>query len=251
MSTHARLTEPSLSPHPRKGKEGKGKEEEGCEPIHERYGSAREAVTPVDNEPAAVAGFMDGEEEVPLFEGFDPIAAAPEPTRATKWTERQMLDLLAARYTVDQGNGPRYVFAEHVRNEAGFGGFDLEQMRRTGKRTTLRIAGAMAVDLWPSTGNLIHGFEVKVSRSDWLAELKDPTKADAFRRYCDHWWLAVPEADIVRDDLPDGWGMLVVGRAGLRVRRRAPKLTREPMTASMTASLLRAAVKTATRRVVA
>lgn len=171
---------------------------------------------------------------------------APEPP---KWTERMMLDLLAARYDVNNGNGPRYVFAEHVRNEAGFGGYDREQwLAGNGRRSTLRTADAMAVDLWPSTGNLVHGFEVKVSRSDWLCELRDPTKADAFRRFCDHWWLVVPDASIVRDDLPDGWGLLAVGRDGkLRQRTAAPRLDREPMTPTFTASLLRACVRTAQR----
>ena len=169
----------------------------------------------------------------------------PAPPTPAKWTERRMLDLLAQRYDVDQGNGPRYVFAEHVRSEAGFGSY--RDYRRGVVRTTLRTADAIAVDLWPSSGNLVHGFEVKVSRSDWLAELRDPEKAEAFRPYCNHWWLVVPDADIVRDDLPDGWGLLVAGKNGLRARRTAPELERQPMSPGMTASLLRAAVKTATR----
>ena len=177
------------------------------------------------------------------------VLFGPEPPARTLWTERMMLDRLADRYTVDQGNGPRYVFAEHVRNEAGFGGYDPEQRRRTGKQSTLRTADAMAIDLWPSAGNLIHGFEIKVSRSDWLCELRDPDKAEAFRPYVDHWWLVVPDPAIVRDDLPDGWGLLAIGSDGrLRVRRKAPRLERQPMTASMTASLLRAAVKTTMKR---
>lgn len=178
-----------------------------------------------------------------LFEGYEPEAQEVPPPK--KWTERDMLDLLAQRYDVDQGNGPRYVFAEHVRSEAGFGQW--QEFRRGRVRTTLRTADAMAVDLWPSAGNVIHGFEVKVSRSDWLTELRDPEKAEAFRPYCDHWWLVVSDAKIVRDDLPDGWGLLVAGQNGLRARRAAPKLDRQPMTPSMTASLLRAAVKTAKR----
>lgn len=164
----------------------------------------------------------------------------PEPV-PIRWTERMMLDLIRQRYSqISQGAGPRYVVAEHVRNCAGFGGY--------GSNPTLRTADAMAVDLWPSTGNLIHGIEVKVSRSDWLTELKDPEKAEAFRPYCDHWWLAVPDAAIVRDDLPEGWGLLAVGRDGkLRARKQAPKLDRQPMPFGMVASLLRAAVKTAGR----
>ncbi len=159
-----------------------------------------------------------------------------------------MLDLLRRRYTKDGGNGPRYVLAEHVRNEAGFGGYDPALSAVNGKRSTLRTIDAVAVDLWPSGGNAIHGFEVKVSRSDWLAELRDPTKAEAFMRYVDHLWLVVPDAAIVRDDLPDGWGLLA-GVGSLRVRRRAPRLDPEPMPRSMQAALARAIAKTAVQEV--
>lgn len=164
-----------------------------------------------------------------------------EPADApTKHTERTMLDLLCARYAVNAGNGPRYVFAEHVRNYCGFAGY--------GTDVVLRTADAMALDLWPSSGHLIHGFEVKVSRSDWLTELKDPEKAEAFRPYVDHWWLVVPDASIVRDDLPTGWGLLAIGSDGvLRARRQAPRLDRQPMPFGMTAAWLRAVAKSAGR----
>lgn len=163
------------------------------------------------------------------------------PVDPVRHTERTMLDAIRARYSaVHPGNGPRYVVAEHVRNQCGFGGY-----WGTGP---LRTADAMVVDLWPSTDNAIHGFEVKVSRSDWLTELKDPEKAEAFRPYVHHWWLVVPDATIVRDDLPTGWGLLALGADGkLRQRVRAPLLKPEPMTPGMTAALLRAAVKTAKR----
>jgi hypothetical protein len=165
-----------------------------------------------------------------------------EPVDEPKWSERAMLDLIHTRYSkANPGNGPRYVIAEHVRNQCGFGGW-----WGTGR---LRTADALVVDLWPSSKHLVHGFEVKVSRSDWLTELKDPEKAEAFKPYCDHWWLAVPDADIVRDDLPAGWGLMTVAPNGsLRVRRKAPKLDRDPMPFEMTAAWLRAVAKTAARR---
>lgn len=174
-----------------------------------------------------------------LFSGFEPpVAPEPEPV---KWTERAMLNLIHTRYgKVNPGNGPRYVIAEHVRNQCGFGGW-----WGTGP---LRTADALVVDLWPSSGHLIHGFEVKVSRSDWLTELKDPAKAEAFKPYCDHWWLVVPDVEIVRSDLPLGWGLLAVGKDGrLRQRKAAPKLDRQPMPFEMTAAWLRAVAKTAKR----
>lgn len=58
----------------------------------------------------------------------DPVVTAPQP-KPVKWTERMMLDLLSERYTQDAGNGPRWVYAEHVRSEAGFGRFDYDLFR--------------------------------------------------------------------------------------------------------------------------
>jgi hypothetical protein len=176
-----------------------------------------------------------------MSESLFSVPILPESPESGRWTERKMLDLIHARHAkVRAGNGPRYVIAEHVRNQCGFGGY-----WGTGP---LRTADALVVDLWPSSGHLVHGFEVKVSRSDWLTELKDPEKAEAFKAYCDHWWLAVPDATIVRDDLPDGWGLMALGSDGaLRVRKRAPKLARAPMPFEMTAAWLRAVAKTSRR----
>ena len=150
-------------------------------------------------------------------------------------TERSMLDALQARYKVRSQGLCRYVTAEHVRSHCGF------DARRT--------CDFMAQDLWAMKGLPLHGHEVKVSRSDWLRELADPTKAEEFRRYCDHWWLVVPDRTIVRDDLPDGWGLLALDAAGhrLRVYRSAPKLDPEPRTVTFQASLMRAVAMTAHR----
>lgn len=170
------------------------------------------------------------------------LGPASEPETPRRWTERDMLDLIHDRYSQTAGNGPRYIVAEHVRNQGGFGGWTPE--------TRLRTADAMVIDLWPSAGYTIHGFEVKVSRSDWLTELKDPSKAEAFRPYCDRWWLVVPDAGIVRDDLPQGWGLLAVGKSGrLGVARRAPKNARQQIPDGLLAAWLRATAKTAASRV--
>lgn len=159
-------------------------------------------------------------------EPVEPVPVTP------KLTERDVLDALGAHY-LQHGNGPRYVHAEHVRSHAGF------DARRT--------ADLIAMDLWPSKGLALIGHEVKVSRSDWLAELHDPSKADEFRRYMDRWYLVAPPG-VVRDDLPDGWGLMLVayGQRGwsVRVHRPAPKLAPEPVPKTMLASLLRATAKT-------
>jgi hypothetical protein len=167
-------------------------------------------------------------------------------------TERTMLDLLHDRYSVDPGNGPRYVCAEHVKSAAGF----------DGKRT----ADFMAFDLWPSSGLLLHGFEIKVTRSDWLRELADPDKSEPFRQIVDYWWLVCPPGVAGKSELPPGWGMLVVSDGMesrrdpvwgwqrtrvLRVARQAPRLNEgRPLPRAFLASLLRAAARTAAARAV-
>lgn len=168
-----------------------------------------------------------------------------EPEVPAKYTERHMLDYLHQRYSqVNPGNGPRYAVAEHVRSHAGF--------------DARRCADFIAIDCWPTKGLELHGHEVKVSRSDWLHELKQPDKAEAFKRHMDRWWLVVPDAGIVREgELPDGWGLMVLSYRKppfanqppiLRVRVQAPKLDPEPLPRDMLATLLRSCAKTSKRR---
>jgi hypothetical protein len=150
-----------------------------------------------------------------------------------------MLDLLHVRFGFISENGgipkPRYVKAEHVRAQSGFD-------RRT--------ADFVAVDTWASGKCAIHGCEVKVSRSDWLRELKDPGKSAACMAWCTYWWLAVPDRAIVKDgELPPGWGLLAARpyRGSLRLRAVIPAPRRDvpPVPAESMASLLYAVAKTA------
>lgn len=91
---------------------------------------------------------------------------------------------------------------------------------------TSRRADAIAIALWKSRGFVMHGFERKASRSDWLRELKDPGKAESMFGLCDFWWLVVNDEEIVKDgELPVGWGLLVLGQNGLRKKVEAPRLT--------------------------
>ena len=101
--------------------------------------------------------------------------------------------LLRNRYPIDE-----WALAFEVAPETGGG---------------TRRADAVAMNMWRSRGHAIHGFEFKVSRSDWLRELKDPSKADAVAQYCDYWWLVVDGDHILKEnELPEGWGLLTVTR---------------------------------------
>lgn len=144
-----------------------------------------------------------------------------------KMTEAELTDALYERYNVRHGNGQRYAVAAQVRSHAGF------DARRT--------ADFVAMDLWPSMGLTLHGHEIKVSRSDWLRELKDPSKAAEFIPYMNTWWVVVSDARIVRSgELPDDWGLMAMRGGLLAIVRKAPRRDALPLTPTRLGALLRA-----------
>lgn len=118
----------------------------------------------------------------------------------------------------------------------------------TGMRHT-RWADAVAMSLWPTHGLLLHGMEIKVSRSDWVRELQNPAKAEAVAQYCDRWWLVVSDKAFVKPgELPECWGLMAPNAKGnLQVVTPAKELKPKPLTREFLASLLRAAAKPAVK----
>ncbi|MCC3292936.1 hypothetical protein [Arthrobacter sp. zg-Y1110] len=157
---------------------------------------------------------------------------------AEKHTERSMLDALLERYTdIRRGTiTDRWIRAEHVQSGLGY-------------RDGARVADFVAADRHSSTMAL-HGHEVKISRADWRNELKDPTKAEAVKRYMTHWWLVVPDADIVKPgELPADWGLIVLKDGKLRARKTAPRLDPEPIPLEFSIALMTGAARTGQREV--
>lgn len=66
----------------------------------------------------------------------------------------------------------------------------------------------LSVACWPSLKYIVHGHEIKASRSDWLRELKDPFKSLYPKAMCDMWWLVAPQGVAKEEELPEGWGFL-------------------------------------------
>jgi len=72
-------------------------------------------------------------------------------------------------------------------------------------------------------GHERHAIEVKVSRSDLLAELRQPHKRDPFHQVAHRFMFATP-AGLVRDgELPDDCGLLEVSDRGCTVTVRGPR----------------------------
>lgn len=87
-----------------------------------------------------------------------------------------------------------------------------------------RTVDAMAFGCWRSVGIAVHGYEIKVSRGDWLRELQDPEKSFAFSNRCNYWWIAAPEKIVKLEELPAHWGLREVFKTddGYSVKIRKP-----------------------------
>lgn len=105
-----------------------------------------------------------------------------------------------------------------------------------------RHADAVVMSLWPSRGLTVTGVEIKVSRSDWVSELKQPEKADAIAKYVDHWYVAVSDASIVhKGELPPTWGLIACNWGKARIITPAPALSPVPLDRGFVAAMLRRA----------
>ncbi len=109
---------------------------------------------------------------------------------------------------------------------------------------TKRHADALAMNMYPSRGLSILGFEIKVSRSDLKRELDNPNKAEEIAQFCDEWWLVVPKGLIRADDnIPIPWGVIECDGGNLKVTKKAQALEPKPVTKSFMAAVLRSAGK--------
>lgn len=123
--------------------------------------------------------------------------------KASPLTTSQLLDLLRRRLldNVDRGGFQGGLFYDEVTHQY-----------------TRRRADALFLGMTNSNGKMLHGYELKVSRADWLRELKDTTKSDAWADECHSWTVVTGAPGIVQEDeLPHGYGLMEArtGKAGV------------------------------------
>ncbi len=141
-------------------------------------------------------------------------------------TPGQLMYALQQRYPARE-----YALLEQVRNGTGYG-------------RTVRTADAIALSLWPSRGLVLHGFEIKNYRGDWIREKDKPEKAEEIARFCDYWWLVVTRADIVHEgELPATWGLLAPDETGTKLVavQQPTKMEAQPWSRAFMAAVLRTA----------
>lgn len=84
----------------------------------------------------------------------------------------------------------------------------------------------VAFNLWAAREYRVVGFEIKVSRGDWLRELADFQKTAEWTRVVDSFYVVTPPKVIQSSELPKGWGHLEL--VGGRLMNRAHPAKRTP-----------------------
>ncbi len=142
------------------------------------------------------------------------------------WDESSVLNALEAYHPSSQ-----WVFLRHVPNG-------------TASYKT-RTADALAMGCWRSSGIELHGYEVKVSRSDWLREIQDVQKARALAKHCHYWWVVAPQGVVKEEEMPANWGLKVIGIRGdkpsIRIRKAVTRNDAATIDYTFFAAMLRKA----------
>ena len=103
-----------------------------------------------------------------------------------------------------------------------------------------RRCDLIRVGMWRSRGSGIDGHEIKASRADWLRELDDPPKAEAWWPYCTRWWVVAPPGVVADGELPEGWGLMELPASGRRFRVKVQAARKDAkLTVALLVELLR------------
>lgn len=144
-------------------------------------------------------------------------------------TTSDVIEALELRHPPAHG---QWLFFRELRTGTGFG------------RGCEQRIDAYAISCWGDRTERV-AYEVKVSRGDWLRELKQPRKRALARRFSTSFYVAAPRNVIRIEELPVDVGLVEVWREAGKMCQRAvvaaPHVDGYPPTWRFVASLLRAA----------
>ena len=87
---------------------------------------------------------------------------------------------------------------------------------------------AFAINCFASQNHRRVGYEVKVSRSDFMAEMRQPMKTQRSACFCDQFFFACPAHLIKASEVPDPYGLIYINEKG---KTRMVKRSSLPKTA--------------------
>jgi hypothetical protein len=126
----------------------------------------------------------------------------------------QILDALACRY-----RAPEWAFFRELRCGTGYDYTWAGNPSRVQKRLD-----AWAFHLWPSGGYQPTGFEVKVSRADFLHDVRNGSKRGRYMELCQFFYYVTPSGLVDVSEVPEEAGFITVNSEGrTRIVKHAPR----------------------------
>jgi hypothetical protein len=138
------------------------------------------------------------------------------------WSELEVFKRLAYCFP-----SPAFLHLPQVRATTGF------------SRTKIRTADAIVASVYPSRGLWLAGIEIKVTKTDWRKELRDPDKSEDIRRFCKYWYVASPSGIVPEGEMPEDWGLIYVRADGAQIVKPASSTRCEPPDMGFVLSVLR------------
>lgn len=128
-----------------------------------------------------------------------------------KWSSDVLLNLVQAQ----RHAGEEWAFFRELANGTGI---------QAG-----RWIDGYALHLWPSKKFRSVAYEVKVSRTDFMRELEDPTKRGAAEKVAGECWFLTPAGLVRPDEVPENWGLVVAAEDGQLRTLKMPRQGETPM----------------------
>ena len=126
--------------------------------------------------------------------------------RVPKLNASQVLEAVQALHP-----DPQWAFVAELRVGTGY---DSGRAKDAPNEAEQRL-DAWAINCWPSQGGFqAVAYEVKISRADFLHELKHPYKRELGLRYSNLFYFAAPKGLIKKSELPRECGLVEVDEAG-------------------------------------
>lgn len=131
--------------------------------------------------------------------------------------------------TIFTANLMRTLLAQRLQNQMSSGSMALffELRNGTGFRPNERYIDAFAMHLWPSKGLARYAYEIKVSRSDFLHELKNPNKRAWGMEISNEFWFVCAPGIAKPEEIPEGCGLLVASKNGKQLRAAVQPMHRQ------------------------
>ena len=148
---------------------------------------------------------------------------------SSQTTAKDVIAGLRDDYVTRRDNN--WIIVEEVRCGTGF---------RTTSSTSEQRIDLFALHIWPSQGWRRVAYEVKISRSDFLAEIKKPRKRAMALMFSNLFYFATPPGLVSISEIPPECGLVEVHPDGKCVVRVSPPWRdSQPPTWSFVASLIR------------